>query len=518
MKELIFLYGPSGSGKTRVGELLARKLHQPFADLDGVIEARAGMTIPEIFAGEAESGFRRQERRVLDEMLANHSGVLALGGGALLDEDNWSRVRAAGPIVCLTASMATLLDRLRGDEDQRPLLSECSAQSLRTLLDQRADHYASFRLQLDADGLSPEQVAREAQIMLGRFHVSGMGHSYDVRVQAGGLQSLGEGIVARGMRGPCMLVSDENVGALYGDEAMKSVRRAGFDVHKVILPAGESNKNLASISRLWESFLAAGLERGSTVVALGGGVVGDLAGFAASTFMRGVAWVNVPTSIMAMVDASLGGKTGANLPQGKNLIGAFHAPRLVLADPQTLTTLPDVEFSNGLAEVVKHAVISDPHLLTLCAKGKRAVHAQLEQIVSRSMAVKIDIIQGDPYESSWREVLNLGHTVGHAIEQLSNYRIRHGEAISMGMVAEARMSEDFGIAQAGLVEELVRVLTGLDLPVEIPDDIDRDRLPEAMGVDKKRSHGALRFALPVEVGRVRNGVEIENLEEMLAKL
>jgi 3-dehydroquinate synthetase len=224
---------------------------------------------------------------------------------------------------------------------------------------------------------------------------------------------------------------------------------------------------------MWHEFVNTELERGSTVIALGGGVVGDLTGFAAGTYLRGISWVVLPTSLLAMVDASLGGKTGADLPQGKNLIGAFHAPHFVLVDPKTLESLPPEEIKSGLAEVVKAGIIADPALFELCSGGMSAVGGNWDEVVRRAMAVKIQVIEADPYEAGLRKVLNLGHTIGHAVETVSQYKLRHGEAVSIGIVAEAQMAESIGLADKGLANEIKNTLSGLGLPTEIPNNLDR---------------------------------------------
>jgi 3-dehydroquinate synthase len=339
-----------------------------------------------------------------------------------------------------------------------------------------------------------------------------MGASYDAAVEPDGLDQLGEMLTERGITGNLAVVGDSNVLPLYGDIVLESLRGAGFAVQPLTIPAGEQFKTLDTVSFLWRGFLGAGLDRKSTIIALGGGVTGDLAGFAAATFMRGIAWVGVPTSLLAMVDSSLGGKTGCDLPEGKNLIGAFHSPRLVLADPNTLSTLPEEELRSGLGEVVKHGIIADPVLFEMCSQGFATVKANLPDIVRRAMAVKIKVIEIDPFERGLRASLNLGHTIGHAIETTSGYRLRHGEAVAIGMVAEARLAERLGIASPGLSETIAVTLLELGLPVKIPSDLAVADIIHTMGYDKKMSAGVNRFALPVKVGEVRVGVEVENLE------
>ncbi|MEZ4643855.1 MAG: 3-dehydroquinate synthase [Chloroflexota bacterium] len=342
-----------------------------------------------------------------------------------------------------------------------------------------------------------------------------MGDGYDVLVQPGGLAQLGQILRARQLRGPIALVSDENVAAYYLEKATAALQAADYVVQPVVIPPGETHKTMQTVAALWEAFLQAGLERSSTVVALGGGVVGDLAGFAAATYLRGLPWVGVPTSLLAMVDSSLGGKTGADLPQGKNLVGAFHSPRLVLADPDVLATLPPAELRNGLGEVVKHGIIADPALFALCAEGWTAVSGNWPELVSRAMAVKIAIIQADPYEGGVRASLNLGHTIGHAVELVSGFQLRHGEAVAVGTVAEAQLAEQMGLAEAGVVAKITAVLRGLELPTEIPPALDWDAVIRAVNVDKKRKNGRVKFALPICIGEVRVGIDVPDWPHLI---
>ena len=509
MAGMIFIYGPPGSGKNTVGRLLAERLALPFYDIDREVEALAGRPVPVIFAEMGEPAFRRMESAALRSLLDRPAGVAAVGGGALLDEQNRALAEAADGVLCLDASEETLLGRLRREPGRRPLLSGGLEGRLTGLLSARAAHYASFPVILDTTGLSPERAAWQAQVRLGRFHVRGMGNGYDVVVQRGGLEAAGESLKARGLTGPVALVSDGNVAPIFGDRVAASLERCGYRVKTVILPAGEEHKNLQTIARLWEALVEGGQERGSTVLALGGGVITDLAGFAASAYLRGVAWAALPTSLLGMVDASLGGKTGVDLPQGKNLVGAFHPPRLVLADPAALDTLPEDELRSGMAEVVKHGVIADPALFGLCAQGWPALKADWDDAVRRAIAVKVQVIEEDPYERGRRAVLNLGHTLGHALELASGYRLRHGEAVAIGTAAEARLAEQIRLAEPGLAQAIEAALTGLGLPVCPPAGIDGGAAIQAVGVDKKRAEGKARFALPVSIGEVRYGIEVE---------
>lgn len=514
---LFFVYGPPGSGKTTIGEVLAKDLNLPFIDLDEEIRKTASKDIPEIFAQDGEEAFRALETRALETAVGEGKGVIALGGGALLSSQNRAIAEESGQIICLAAELENLIGRLEVEADQRPLLGGGDDWRMRLarLVETRRAHYDSFPNILQTDALSPEEVSWQIQILAGAFHVKGMGTSYDVRVQPGGIRYLGDMLLSRGLKGPVALVCDENVLPLYGKLAQESLESAGFEVSICALPSGENEKTIRAVTSMWSRFVEARLERGSTVIGLGGGVTTDLAGFAAATFLRGVRWVAVPTTLLGMVDASLGGKTGFDLPQGKNLVGAFHPPSLVLADPLTLDSLPLGELRSGMAEVVKHGIIADPLLFEICSQGWSSLRGPDSdpevwvKVVKRSIAVKIRVIQSDPYEKGIRATLNLGHTLGHAIEAASNYRLRHGEAVAIGMAAVARLAEESHLCQPGLAAQIIRVLAILDLPTEIPSGLDSGVYMKALKLDKKRSDGKILFAVPTRIGEVRPGIELD---------
>ena len=503
----IFLYGPVGAGKSTVGRVLARGLHLPFVDVDQVIEAKAGKTIYQIMIQEGETLCRDLESAALQQIVNNQVSVIALGGGALLRPENQALVEDKGSVVFLAAEFDTLLRRLGSNSHPRPLLAGDLSEKLTSLLARRKEHYDSFPLRFNADQ-APEELSRQIQIALGRFHLSAMGE-YDVIVDH--FQRVAN--LLSTVHNP-MIVTDENVEKFHLEKVASALHAVGLEPKSLVLPAGENHKNLDTVSRVWNAFLENGLDRKSTVIALGGGVIGDLAGFAASTYMRGIRWIGVPTTLLSMVDASLGGKTGFDLPQGKNLVGSFYPPKLVLADPQFLSTLPEREFNSGMAEVVKHGIISDPELFNLCSRGVDWVKGNLEQIVRHAMAVKIKIIEADPYEKGIRAALNLGHTVGHAVELVSEFELRHGEAIAIGMVMEARYAERIGVAQPGLSNTIMDILSSLGLPVKIPDHLPPNEILRAMRVDKKKEAARVKFALPVAIGNVRL-VDVADLENVL---
>ncbi len=506
----IFLYGPPGTGKSTVGKILARNLKLPFVDLDRVIETNAGISIVQIMEQQGESAFRDLESSALRSIPNEKESVIALGGGALLSAENREFAHETGKVVLLMAELDTLLERLNEGPNKRPLLAGDLRTQLSFMLEKRSEHYNSFALRVQMDGRSADKNALEVQVLLGRFYLHAMGE-YDVIV--GNLEQIGDLFLARGLQ-TSIIVTDENVAKFHAEKIISSLNTMGFNPKLITMPAGEEHKNLETVSILWKSFLQNGLDRKSTIIALGGGVIGDLAGFAASTYMRGINWVGIPTTLLSMVDASLGGKTGFDLSEGKNLIGSFFPPKLVLADPQLLKTLPETELISGLAEVVKHGIISDPELFSLCSRGLNWVKDNLEDVVKRAMAVKIKIIEEDPYEKGNRAALNLGHTVGHAIELVSKFELRHGEAVAIGMVIEAKYAEKIGLSNKGLSKTIENVLCDLGLPVDIPKELPREGIIRAMRRDKKKIANAIRFALPVEIGKVEL-VAITDLEEVL---
>jgi 3-dehydroquinate synthase len=269
-------------------------------------------------------------------------------------------------------------------------------------------------------------------------------------------------------------------------------------------PAGEASKTRATWADLTDRILAAGLGRDSGIVALGGGVTGDLAGFVAATYMRGIPVLQVPTSLLAMVDASIGGKTGVDVPAGKNLVGAFHQPAAVLIDPAALSTLPAREWRQGLAEVVKHALIADRSHFEQLERDREELAARtvatVEPLIRRSVTIKAEVVGADETESGRRAVLNAGHTMAHALEQASGFALRHGEAVAIGLVTEAALGEAIGITSPGTRDRLAALLGGLGLPVDVPAVADRNLMLGAMAADKKNRDGAIRFALPSAIG------------------
>lgn len=331
--------------------------------------------------------------------------------------------------------------------------------------------------------------------------------SYSVEFGVGLSTRAGERLRAWGLQpGPLAVVSEPKLLELHGAPLLESLREAGFRPEPCPLVGGESNKTLTTVAGLYPRFAAAGLDRTSPVLAFGGGVVGDMAGFAAATWLRGVPFVQIPTTLLAMVDSSVGGKTGVDLPEGKNLVGAFKQPAGVIVDPCLLATLPLSELRAGLAEVVKHGLIGAPELF---AQLETEPQVFLEfsdpypwtRRLLDAISVKAEVVSEDPFERGRRAALNLGHTFAHAFELCSNYSLRHGEAVAVGLVAAAELARLLDLASASLPTRIRSCLQGLGLPVSLS-GLKPSEVRAAMGHDKKRDQGRLRFVLPLAVGEV----------------
>ncbi len=340
--------------------------------------------------------------------------------------------------------------------------------------------------------------------------------SYSIVVECGVLDTVGARFVALGVGARAALVSDAAVLRLYGKTVTRSLERAGVTVALVEVPEGETAKTLAVAERCWDALLAAGLDRTSTVLALGGGAVGDVAGFAAATYMRGVNFVQLPTTVLAQVDASIGGKTAIDHPKAKNLIGAFHQPRLVLCDPATTLTLSQREFSSGLAEIVKHGVVLDAGYFAEVEGEAAALRARelpaLERIIGGSCRLKASIVERDEREAELRHVLNYGHTIGHALEAVTGYaRFVHGEAVSLGLVAEARLARRLGVCREAAVERQERLLAAVGLPIRAG-SVDGDAVCDAIARDKKARDGRVPFVLAPEIGTFRLVYDVPRAE------
>lgn len=510
----VVLVGMPGAGKSSIGRRLAARLGLPFVDADTEIEAAAGLPITEIFTRYGEPHFRDGERRVIARLLAGPPLVLATGGGAFTDARTRRAVRESGAIALwLRCSLPTLLRRVAGREHRPLFLNADPREVLARLMAARHPTFAEADVIVDCTDEPPEITTRRVMDALlahrepARLPVALGERRYEIVV--------GEGLLARAgaLVAPVLparrvaVVTDGSVAALHLPRLHAGLEEAGVTVVTThVVPPGEASKSFAETQKLLEALLGAGADRRTAVMALGGGVVGDLAGFAAAVALRGLPFIQVPTTLLAQVDSSVGGKTGINLALGKNLVGAFHQPRLVLADTATLATLPPRELRAGWAEVAKHGLLQG-ELWSWCeAEGARAVAgnaAALAHAVLESCRLKAAVVAADEREESeegGRALLNLGHTFGHALEAECGYggELLHGEAVAIGLGLAATLSARLGHCAQELPGRVISHLQSVGLPsriADLPRRFSAERLVARMRKDKKAREGALRFVL-----------------------
>ena len=503
-----------GTGKTTVGQLIAQRLNRKFIDIDQWIEDRAGKSVAAIFAEDGEDRFRTWEAEVCEALSEPQSLIIATGGWTLGPQQNREAMQRGGCVIGLWVEPETILSRL-ADQTDRPLLAgDNRVAKLRDLLKTREDVYRSLAWQIDTTKMDIAEVMLHVMALYGSvstlndpdtFYLPMGERGNAILLGAGLLGSIGPVLRARGLRGTVALIGDSNVIERYGNRVYQSLTLSGFEVLPLSVPAGEESKTLEVAGVLYEQLVQGGLERSGAIIALGGGVIGDLSGFVAATYLRGVPWVNCATTLLAMVDASIGGKTGVDLPSGKNLVGAFHPPALTIGDLTALHTLPEREFQSGMAEVIKAGVIADAELFEMIECGS----TDLQEIIRRAIKVKVDVVREDPFEKGRRAALNLGHTIGHGLEAASQFTLRHGEAIGIGLIAEAKIAEWLGLAQTGLSDRLASVIERVGLPTRFA-RLETETIMQLMRSDKKKQLGRLKFALPRAIGAVVIGVEVKD--------
>jgi shikimate kinase/3-dehydroquinate synthase len=527
-KNNVFLVGLMGSGKTTIGRILARKLGKRFVDSDHEIETRTGATIPWIFEIEGEPSFRQREAEVIADLTAQQGIVLATGGGAILNEQSRAFLKARGTVIYLRANVNSIIART-GHDKNRPLLQTADP---RKLLEKMAEQREPFYLDLadlviDTGRPNVQSMVQTILAQLDTLACQGAGgraapaessmseqsklllnvdlgeRSYPVAIGPNLLND--SALLLRHIAGgKVAVVTNTTVAPLYLAPLRQALSAGGKEVIEIVLPDGEQHKNWSSLMHIFDALLANKCDRKTTLVALGGGVIGDLTGFAAASYMRGVGFIQVPTTLLAQVDSSVGGKTGINHPLGKNMIGAFYQPRAVIADTQTLQTLPARELSAGLAEVIKHGAIIDAAFFGWIEANIGRLMARepaaLAHAVARSCEIKAEVVRQDEREGGLRAILNFGHTFGHAIEAGLGYgQWLHGEAVGCGMVMAADLSCRLGLIERASVLRVEALVAAAGLPVKAP-DLGTARWLELMEVDKKNEGGAIKFILLKPLG------------------
>lgn len=506
----IILIGFMASGKSRIGEMLAKRLGYELIDTDAIIEGEQNQSIKEIFAKRGEWYFRGLETEAIKKLRHKENTVIVAGGGAPVFFDNAQIFKTIGHVFYLDASLALILKRLQKN-DSRPLGALATLQDIekiKALYIYRRPIYLGLGILVD---VNHENKAKTCDEIIERYksahRLNRIAHStvfdveqhYPIIHQKNSLDILGDLRTYLGLKDhrPVIVTTTHLKHVL--EKPIAHIRQKfGADGALICFGDGEQYKNFESIHHIHAQMFAHGLMRNTVVIALGGGNVGDVAGFAASTFLRGVPFLQIPTTLLAMVDASIGGKTGIDLALGKNLVGAFYNPKAVVIDPELLATLPKDDFACGMAEVIKAAIIADRALFYAIKNDE----LDLSAIIERTIKVKAFIVLADPREKNIRAHLNLGHTFAHAIEKVSNYTIKHGAAVAIGLMEATKLSRKLGILEEDFQNDLEAVLKKFELPTTLPSHLKKSDLLDAMKLDKKRDDAGLRFILPKRLGEV----------------
>lgn len=521
----IILVGMMGAGKTTIGKALSVLLNKDFVDSDHEIQDRTGVKIPVIFEIEGEAGFRKRESEVLADLVKKRNMILATGGGAVLSRENREALRQNGVVIYLRASVNDLYRRTRHDKNRPLLQTKNLLERLNELHAQRDAYYREtahiimdsgkqgvrFLIQklihkltsFDFQEFNRNHHQNNMQTITVDFATVSEKRSYPIYIGYGILNQI-DLVLSHIPQMRVAIISNETVAPLYLGELTAALAKKNIAVIPIILPDGEVHKNWQTLNVIFDALLKNHCERNTTIIALGGGVIGDLTGFAASTYLRGVPFIQIPTSLLAQVDSSVGGKTGINHTLGKNMIGAFYQPRMVLTDSATLNTLPDRELYAGLAEVIKYGLIRDPEFFDWLERNMHRLIARdpeiLNQAIQRSCENKAEIVAADEKERGVRALLNLGHTFGHAIENGMGYGVwLHGEAVAAGIVMAAELSLRMKLINDADVERIRNLFLQAKLPVIAP-NMPPEKYLELMALDKKVESGKTRFILLNRIG------------------
>ena len=521
----IILVGMMGAGKTTIGKSLAQMLAKEFVDSDHEIQERTGVKIPVIFEIEGEAGFRKRESEVLIELVKKNNIVLATGGGAVLSQENRQLLRESGIVIYLSASISDLYRRTRHDKNRPLLKSQNLYARLNELYIQRDAYYRETAHiiidsgkqgvrqliqklinklnSINADSIKHANHSNIMQTISVDFTTSSDKRSYPIHIGYGILDQI-DLILSCLPQKRVAIVSNTTVAPLYLEKLRQALEKHAVTSVPIIIPDGEAHKNWETLNLIFDALLKNHCERNTTILALGGGVVGDMSGFAAATYLRGVPFIQIPTTLLAQVDSSVGGKTGINHPLGKNMIGAFYQPRMVLADSATLNTLPDRELCAGLAEIIKYGLIRDPAFFDWLEQNMHRLLARdavtLNEAIQRSCENKAEIVAADEKEKGIRALLNLGHTFGHAIENGMGYGIwLHGEAVAAGTVLAAELSQQMKLINETDVHRIRKIFIHAKLPVMVP-KMPVEKYLQLMTLDKKVEAGKTRFILLNRIG------------------
>ncbi len=512
----VILTGFMGTGKTTVAKILKEKLNMRYVDTDDIIQERAGIKIADIFENMGETHFRKLERDAIRQVTMSGDQVIATGGGAIVDEGNLKALKASGKVICLRARTDTIIDRVCKDDDRPLLQGKDIREKIEKLMQKREEYYNEADYIIDTDEKAPEEIAdsiiRYLKADYDTVKVKLGERSYNILIGARILKKVGNELRSLGYTDKAVVVTNSTVNEIYGYRLLKSLKRAGIKAELIVVDDTEKSKSLKVVNDILTKLLELKCERNTPLIALGGGVVGDLTGFVASIYLRGVPFIQLPTTLLAQVDSSVGGKTGVNHKLGKNLIGSFYQPKLVMIDTAVLKTLPDEELLNGICEIIKYGVIKDADLFDYLKDNsakllKRDVNS-LRHVIKRSCEIKAEIVSADEREAGLRAILNFGHTLGHALEATSKYKgIKHGRAVATGMIYAANLSFALGACKKALVDDIKGIIDKYGIDTQIRITVAGDII-ETMKLDKKVKKGEIKFVLPVKKGEVKYGVSV----------
>lgn len=524
-KKNVFFTGFMATGKTRIGEATARSMGWQFIDTDKYIEAEQNRSISEIFEKEGEAYFRDLEFKAIQTLARKEYHIISLGGGALTQARVLQLIKREGILVRLWAPVEVISERI-GRKDTRPLMRGLTDQErqakIQAMLDEREPYYSQADLSIESrDDTTVDQLTRQLKSKISAWNYKAV----EVKTSQGNYpifigtnffdltHSIFQGLE---LDTDFLLVTDSNVARHQKHNLKKLVRQAN-GCRSFRFPAGEQFKNLQTLNRLYTFMLRKGYSRKTTLLQFSGGVIGDMAGYGAASYQRGIPFVQIPTTLLSMVDSSVGGKVAVNHSLGKNMIGAFYQPKAVLINLEVLNTLEPIEYLAGLAEVIKYGVIWDQDFFTYLEDHTEALKARdmtvLKTVVTRCCEIKAEVVSQDEREQGIRAILNYGHTFGHAIEKLTNYEtFSHGIAVSLGMRVAGHLAAELGMWNHAENDRQTRLLDSLDFPKYF--DVNVEQAWEAMGIDKKVEQGKRIYILPETMGKVSKvtNASIEQIE------
>lgn len=524
-KKNVFFTGFMATGKTRIGEATARSMGWQFIDTDKYIEAEQNRSISEIFEKEGEAYFRDLEFKAIQTLARKEYHIISLGGGALTQARVLQLIKREGILVRLWAPVEVISERI-GRKDTRPLMRGLTDQErqakIQAMLDEREPYYSQADLSIESrDDTTVDQLTRQLKSKISAWNYKAV----EVKTSQGNYpifigtnffdltHSIFQGLE---LDTDFLLVTDSNVARHQKHNLKKLVRQAN-GCRSFRFPAGEQFKNLQTLNRLYTFMLRKGYSRKTTLLQFSGGVIGDMAGYGAASYQRGIPFVQIPTTLLSMVDSSVGGKVAVNHSLGKNMIGAFYQPKAVLINLEVLNTLEPIEYLAGLAEVIKYGVIWDQDFFTYLEDHTEALKARdmtvLKTVVTRCCEIKAEVVSQDEREQGIRAILNYGHTFGHAIEKLTNYEtFSHGIAVSLGMRVAGHLAAELGMWSHTENDRQTRLLDSLDFPKYF--DVNVEQAWEAMGIDKKVEQGKRIYILPETMGKVSKvtNASIEQIE------